>query len=353
VLPAGTPLWRVHRGDTRPHEFEPPRLVDGVGGGRFDGVGPGGHSCLYGSFSARTALAERFVRDLDFAVTSTRRLPRSSLTAESISVVSTVRDVDLVRLTTGPDLFEVGQSAELLSARGPDLVMTRRWATWLRENVDWAQGIVWQSDVDLPSWTVVLFEDACGPDPLHPVAGTTERLAAPDREGWLGVELAPFGVTVEPAPAIEKVKVFVNYRRKDGGLAATMLYEELVRRFGETKVFLDRRSMKPGTAFRPTLIENARSCERLAVVVGPDWEDARYPDGRRCLDDPDDWVRREAREAAKFGVRVVVVLVGTRPRLVDADLPEDVRFLAGTQYVHLADGFGPKHVALLVDELLT
>lgn len=352
VLPAGTALWRVHRSGRRPHDFDLSRSTGGFGGGRFDSVGHGGHPFMYCSEDAGTALAERFVGNLDFTVTATRTLRRKELQTRTMSVVRTTSELTLLRLVTGPDLAAVGQDGWLLSARGADVDLTRRWATWLRDQVRWAQGFVWQSSVDQPKPTMVLFGDVCDSHTFEPVDGMAYRLDDPGREGWLQHHLAPHRVELYPAAPVEKPRVFINYRSDNGGLAAEQLDRELTARLGDAAVFRDRRSIAPGTRFPPEIIDKVRGCEVLLVVVGPGWENARKPDGSRRIDDDEDWVRREIREAASYQVTVVPVIVGTRPRIDENDLPADIRFLAVDQYLHLPAGFGPGDVALTVDRLL-
>ncbi|MGH3792738.1 MAG: hypothetical protein ACRDQ9_18475 [Pseudonocardiaceae bacterium] len=45
------------------------------------------------------------------------------------------------------------------------------------------------------------------------------------------------------------------------------------------------------------LLGRVRTAPVLLAVVGPRWLTATDPTGRRRIDDPDDWVRRELAEA--------------------------------------------------------
>lgn len=352
VLSSGTSLWRVHRSGRPADEFQQPRLVAGFGGNRFDGVGRDGHPYLYCSPDSGTAIAEYFVRDLDFSVTATRILPRRALRTKTASVVRTTRDLDLLSLVTGPDLAAIGQDSWLTSARGPEFDLTRRWAAWLRDRVRWAQGIVWQSSVDLPKPTMVLFGDACGLRAVEPDFDMVERLDERANDGWLRHQLVPHRVVLDPAAPVDKPRVFVNYRTDNAGLAAREFDRELTGRLGDTAVFLDRRSIAPGRTFPPELLDKVRGCSVLLVVIGAGWEYTTTPAGTRRLADEQDWVRREIREAVDYQVPVVPVLVGARPPLVAAELPADMRFLAELQYLHVPDGFESRHVSLAVDQLL-
>jgi hypothetical protein len=342
----------VHRSGRPAHEFQQPRLVTGFGGNRFDGIGRDGHPYLYCSPESGTAIAEHFVRDLDFSVTATRILPRRALRARTASVLRTTRDLDLLSLVTGPDLAAVGQDSWLTAARAPEFDLTRRWAAWLRDKARWAHGLVWQSSVDLPKPTMVLFGDVCGTGAVEPDFDMVERLDEPANEGWLRHHLLPHRVVLDPATPLDKPKVFINYRSDNAGLAAQELDRELTRRLGDVAVFLDRRSIAPGRTFPPEILDKVRGCSVLLVVVGAGWEHATTPTGTRRLDDDQDWVRREIREAVDYQVPVVPVLVGARPPVAAADLPPDLRFLAEKQYLHVPDGFGPEHVSIAVDRLL-
>ena len=353
VLSSGTSLWRVHRSGRPADEFQQPRLVAGFGGNRFDGVGRDGYPYLYCSPDSGTAIAEHFVRDLEFSVTATRVLPRKALQARTASVVRTTTDLELLSLVTGPDLAAVGQDGWLTSARGPEFDLTRRWARWLRDRAGWAQGFVWQSSVDLPKPTMVLFGDACHGRDVEPDFDMVERLDEPANDGWLRHHLRPHGVVLDPAAPVDTPRIFINYRTGNAGLAAHELDRALTARLGDAAVFLDRRSIAPGRAFPPELLDKVRGCSVLLVVVGAGWEQAATPAGTPRLADEQDWVRREIREAVAHRVPVVPVLVGARPPLVAEELPVDMRFLAEHQYLHVPDGFGPEHVAIAVDRLLT
>lgn len=350
TLPAGTSLWRVHRSGAAPAAFDPPRATPGPGGGRFDSVGPDGYSFMYGSFEKSTALTERFVRDLDFRATGDRYLRRVGLEHQSVSMIATDTELSLLQLVSGSDLAAVHQDEWLSTARPPDYDLTRRWATWLREKVPWAQGFVWQSSIDQPNRTTVLFGDRCDPRLLQAV--TSERLDDPARENWLRHLLGQFCVKLWPEQPIAEPRVFINYRSDNCGLAAKLLDRELTRRLGDAAVFLDRRSIAPGAEFQSELMDGARGSTVLLTVIGPGWEDARNPDGTRRLDHEDDWVRREIREAITGGVTVIPVLVGMRERLDETALPDDVRGLVGFQYLHLPDGYTEASVGVLVDRLL-
>jgi hypothetical protein len=66
---------------------------------------------------------------------------------------------------------------------------------------------------------------------------------------------------------------------------------ELSRHFGEDAVFLDSKSVLPGTQFDESLLDAVQRCAVLLVVIG-DRSFTTGADGRRLLDRRPDWVRR-------------------------------------------------------------
>jgi hypothetical protein len=129
--------------------------------------------------------------------------------------------------------------------------------------------------------------------------------------------------------------IFINFRESDQPWAAALLDLELSARYGDDTVFLASRSIRPGIRFDRALIDAARSGGVLLAVMGRRWVSARDQHGRRLIDRPDDWIRREVFEARRFGALVIPVLVGDVDRLERAALPADIGWLADRQYVRL------------------
>ena len=95
-----------------------------------------------------------------------------------------------------------------------------------------------------------------------------------------------------------------------------------------------------------------RSARVLLAVIGVRWLTATDGAmGRRRIDDPADWIRRELAEAFAAGVRVIPVLTdqGSLPR--EADLPADIAALGRCQYRHLRRREPTSDLARIVAEL--
>ena len=347
VIPPGTWLWRVHSGQIGADEFATSN-GEGTSGGRFDSP-EGGYWSMYVSFHQATAVAEQFLPRRNFTSAGTRTLPRKKLAGMVISAVKTT-ELTLLRLVFEQDFVALGQSDEwLVTAGEQDYPLTRRWAGWLRDQVDSVHGIVWQSQEDMPRQTAVLFEDRCPPGVLRVVAGTSVELDDVAGARWLTDTMQHYRIRVQVPHPADRPLVFLNYRSTDDTAAVELLDRELTARLGEQAVFRDHRSITPGTRYEPELIEKAKRCKVLLVLIGPRWEQIH---GHRPLDDENDYVRREIAAAlAQRRVSVVPVLIGPRGLLRPEDLPQDVRALADLQVLTLKHRYTEHDVVVLVNEL--
>ena len=150
--------------------------------------------------------------------------------------------------------------------------------------------------------------------------------------------------------------IFVNYRGSDEIWATEYVYARMTDAFGEAAVFKAGNALRPGDMFSPVLTEKAARCPVMLACVGPTWLTASGPDGRRRLESPDDWVRREIAIALQAGNRVIPLLLGDRSTVAAPDpaqLPPDIRDLSGLQVRWLTPGAGlPLTVRRLIEELV-
>jgi hypothetical protein len=344
-LAAGTVLWRVHPDHTEAVSADPPvRSV--FGGGRFDAVSPAERGQIYVSPSDFTAVLERFLPGLVFGADGRRFLLRRAVEGKRLSALRVTRELTLLRLVSGEDLAAIGQDHWLLTET--QYGSTREWARWLREQAPWADGIVWQSTVDMPAETIVLFEQDV--PPVEVVDRLSGELGGAERADWLAGVLGAHGVQTDP-PRRSRVRAFINYRKGECSEAALLMHNELALRWGDQKVFRDNRSIPPGQVFPGELIDKVRTCRVLLVLFSLGWEEHRGTSGR-ALDDPQDWVRREIEEATAAGAEVVPVLVGARRQLRERNLPPALAHLARRQALQLPHGFAEVEVKCLVDRLL-
>jgi hypothetical protein len=67
-------------------------------------------------------------------------------------------------------------------------------------------------------------------------------------------------------------------------------------------------------------------------LIGPGWLTATDPSGRRRIDDPDDWIRRELAVAFAAGVRVIPILTDDATMPAASELPADIAALPDRQF---------------------
>lgn len=126
-------------------------------------------------------------------------------------------------------------------------------------------------------------------------------------------------------------RVFISYRRGEHAIAVAAIYKELAQHFGPAEVFFDVQSIPVGAAYPEELRATVAGCEAVVVVIHSTWTTETDGGGVRLIDRAEDWVRREIREARAAGCRVIPVLLGDAEPLTMAQLPADIRWLAGHQ----------------------
>lgn len=145
--------------------------------------------------------------------------------------------------------------------------------------------------------------------------------------------------------------VFINYRGEDSHGYGALLYRDLIGQFGEDLVFLDAESILAGADFVQELLGRARSARVLLAVIGQRWLTATDSAGRRRIDDPADWIRRELAEAFTAGVRVIPVLTDQAELPHETDLPADIAALSRCQYRYLRRREPTADLARIVGDL--
>ena len=112
-------------------------------------------------------------------------------------------------------------------------------------------------------------------------------------------------------------------------------------------MWLDYDDIEPGAQFEEALTEALAQSDNLLAIIGPDWLTAEK-EGRRRLDDPEDWVRREVAAGLAGGAAVTPVLVGHAQLPIAEDLPEPLKTLPGRQAIEVR----PEHFDDDVEELI-
>ncbi|MDY0743896.1 toll/interleukin-1 receptor domain-containing protein [Paucibacter sp. R3-3] len=145
--------------------------------------------------------------------------------------------------------------------------------------------------------------------------------------------------------------IFISYRRDDTEGQAGRLFEALRSEFGAEHVFMDVATIEPGVDFRRAIERNTADCGVLLALIGRGWLTLTDEQGRRRIDDPDDFVRLETAAALKRDIPVVPVLVhGAQMPRAD-QLPADLHDLAYRNAVELSHARWDSDVQLLITAL--
>jgi hypothetical protein len=130
--------------------------------------------------------------------------------------------------------------------------------------------------------------------------------------------------------------IFVSYRRDDSRDVAGRLVDRLRQDYATEQLFLDIDAIPVGTNFETVLAERLKACDVLLAVIGPQWLNAKDASGKRRLDEPGDYVRREIAVALQRNdVRVIPLLVSGAEMPRTENLPDELKPLAARQNFQL------------------
>lgn len=104
-------------------------------------------------------------------------------------------------------------------------------------------------------------------------------------------------------------RIFISYRRSDTQGYAGRLSDSLEAYFGGNRIFRDIKDIKGGSKYAKDIDEQMSSADAVIVLIGPNWLSVTNDDGKRRIDDPNDWVVQEIVTAIKLGIRVFPVLI--------------------------------------------
>ena len=123
------------------------------------------------------------------------------------------------------------------------------------------------------------------------------------------------------------MKVFISYRRGDARDFAGRLADRLREEPQIDQVFLDVEGIDPGEDFGSKISNALKQSAACLVLIGKEWSGDSASGATPRLFEPNDFVRREVREALNSAAKIIPVLVNGAAMPVAAELPEDLRRL--------------------------
>lgn len=115
-------------------------------------------------------------------------------------------------------------------------------------------------------------------------------------------------------------KIFINYRRGDTTAGYAISLYQLFNVYFE-KVFLDVNDINIGEDFNVRILKELKETEVLVVLIGKNWLSISYPNGKRRLDNPKDFVRKEIVYALKKNILIVPIIFDNVEIPKTEDLP--------------------------------
>jgi formylglycine-generating enzyme required for sulfatase activity len=129
--------------------------------------------------------------------------------------------------------------------------------------------------------------------------------------------------------------IFINYRRGESLKDAQHLTTLIEKHFPHRKVFLDVHGIDGGEHWLHTLERQVAESDVMVTLIGAGWLDLKDEDGKRRLDDPNDFVRFEIAQALTRDIPILPVLVDGAKMPRTTQLPENLMELTRFQALPL------------------
>jgi hypothetical protein len=131
-------------------------------------------------------------------------------------------------------------------------------------------------------------------------------------------------------------RIFISYRREETAYPAGWLFDRLEEKCGAGQIFKDVDSIELGDDFVEVITRAVGSCDVLLALIGDRWLTVTDKQGRRRLNDPNDFVRLEIEAALKRKVRIIPILVEGASMPHADELPAAIAGLARRQALELS-----------------
>ena len=145
------------------------------------------------------------------------------------------------------------------------------------------------------------------------------------------------------------LKTFISYRREDSSAEAHKIYDALAEQIGAEKVFMDIKSISPGTDWRTHLEKTLKEIDTLIIVIGPEWLKVNDDWGRRKIDLEEDLVRLEIVTSLEKKLKIIPVLVNGATLPPKNVLPSVLQNIVDFQAVFIRRDYRDHDISLLLN----
>ncbi|HYI27751.1 MAG TPA: 4a-hydroxytetrahydrobiopterin dehydratase [Bradyrhizobium sp.] len=144
--------------------------------------------------------------------------------------------------------------------------------------------------------------------------------------------------------------IFVSYRRLDSAIFSQWLAVQLRAAYGQDCVFIDTENIRDAAAWAQQIESSLRNASLIIVVIGKSWLSISDEVGRRRIDLPDDWVRREIETGLKIRKRILPLLIEGAELPAREALPDSIAPLLDIQARRMSIGTIAKDMSSLVKD---
>jgi hypothetical protein len=110
--------------------------------------------------------------------------------------------------------------------------------------------------------------------------------------------------------------IFISYRRRDHPEIVHNIYQQLAKRYGASRVFLDVDRLVGGVRFHSHIREALKGVTVVLVIIGPSWTRLTEEGKQKAkLQNPADYLRLEVEQALESSISLIPI------RIAGADLP--------------------------------
>jgi len=131
-------------------------------------------------------------------------------------------------------------------------------------------------------------------------------------------------------------QIFIVYRPDDASSEAGRVYDRLSTHCAQNRISMDANAAPEINPAEPGPKDGNPSCDVLIAIIGKRWLDASDEEGKRRLDDPEDFVRTEIGTALKRGIRVIPVLVEGALMPRSGELPDELKALVRRRAINVS-----------------
>jgi hypothetical protein len=131
--------------------------------------------------------------------------------------------------------------------------------------------------------------------------------------------------------------IFISYRREDTAGHVGRLHDALAGHFGADRVFMDIDSIGYGDDFVEAIEKAVGSSAALVVVIGKQWLSTADKEGKRRIDNPEDFVHQEIAAALRRDVKIIPALVQSAAMPSAEVLPAPLAKLARRNAIEISD----------------